>query len=364
MLTATIGNLFHFIPETNITEDYLYNHPGQYPVYSGQTEAQGILGYIDSFNQHLPCVTFTTYGVGAGKLFYRQGNYTIGRNCMGLRPKKIYTDTINLKWFSYSFQNTFYRLRIGDTEGQRSLNKLLLQRQVITIPDIQIQNKQLMQYVDLELALQRLNRLIVSLEKISNFSRQYPTDSIVAEGKFDDFFQFSGGNNGLTEEFIYSNLPQSPSDSIQILTGSTLERTSMGFISKYAKPNQKKLKIFKAPSIIVARKGYAGKMTYIPDGEFTTNDDVYVLAPRLEWKDSVNLEWLIYEYQGLLYSLVTSRSDNATFNKEYAERQSIRIPRIDIQNSMVTKLSQPKILISKSDNIRKKMLNLLEHTIV
>jgi hypothetical protein len=364
MLTDTIGNLFDFIPETNITEEYLYNHPGEYPVYSGQTEAQGILGYIDSFNQHLPCVTFTTYGVGAGKLFYRRGKYTIGRNCMGLRPKKIYTDKINLKWFSYSFQNTFYRLRIGDTDGQRSLNKLLLERQVITIPDIEIQNRQLLQYGHLELALQRVDRLLASLQKISNFSRQYPANSIVAEGKFDDFVQLIGGNSGLTEEFIYSNLPQSPSDSIQILTSSTLERTSMGFISRYAKPKGKKLKIFKAPSIIVARNGYAGNMTYISDGEFTTNDHAYVLAPKSEWKDSINLEWLIYEYQGLFYSLVTSRSDNATFNKEYAERQLIKIPKIDLQDSMVTKLSQPKTLVSKSNEIKSKILNLLEHTIV
>ena len=150
MLKDSIGNLFDFIPETNITEEYLYNHAGSYPVYSGQTEGQGILGYIDSFNQHLPCITFTTYGVGAGKIFYRQGKYTIGRNCMGLRPKKIHADNINLKWFSYSFQNTFYRLRIGDTEGQRSLNRLLLERQIITIPDIDIQYKQLLRYENLE----------------------------------------------------------------------------------------------------------------------------------------------------------------------------------------------------------------------
>lgn len=364
MLTETIGNLFDFIPETNITEEYLYIHPGEYPVYSGQTEAQGILGYIDTFNQHLPCVTFTTYGVGAGKLFYRQGKYTVGRNCMGLRPKQIYSDKINLEWFAYSFQNTFYRLRIGDTQGQRSLNRLLLERQVITVPDIQIQNKQLMQYGRLELALQRVGRLILRLQNISNFSRQYPTDSIVAEGKFDDFLQFTGGNSGLTEEFIYSNLPQSPSDSIKILTSSTLERTSMGFIARYAKPKRHKLKIFKAPAIIVARNGYAGRMSYISDGEFTTNDHAYVLAPKLDWKDSINLEWLIYQYQGLFYSLVTSRTDNATFNKEYAERQSIKIPKIDLQNSMVAKLSIPNAFLLKSNEIKKKILNLLEHTIV
>jgi type I restriction enzyme S subunit len=87
-LAGKISELFDFLPETNLVEEYLYNNFGDYPVYSGQTEGQGILGYIDSYNQQLPCITFATYGVGAGKIFYREGKYTIGRNCMGLRTKK------------------------------------------------------------------------------------------------------------------------------------------------------------------------------------------------------------------------------------------------------------------------------------
>jgi len=363
ILSDTIGNLFDFIPETNIVEEYLYNHSGEFPVYSGQTEAQGILGFIDSYNKETPCVTFTTYG-SAGKLFYREGKYTIGRNCMGLRPKKPHADKINLKWFSYSFQNLFYRLRRGDSEGQRSLNKLLLERQLITIPDIDIQIKQLKKYECLEAIQQRISQLLLALEQISNFSKQYPLDSIIAAGKFDTFVRFIGGNSGLTEEFIYSNLPESQFHSIQILTSSTIERTAMGFVSKNAKPKGEKLKIFQAPAIIVARNGYAGTMTYVPEGEFTTNDHAYVLIPRQDWKTAINLEWLIYEYQSLFYRLVTSRSDNATFNKEYAERQVIKIPNIDYQNSMVEKLNQVKALILKANEIQRKVENLLECTIV
>ena len=363
MLSDTIGNLFDFIPETNIVEEYLYNHSGEYPVYSGQTEDDGVLGFIDSYNQELPCVTFTTYG-SAGKLFYREDKYTIGRNCMGLRPKKLYSDEINLKWFSFAFQNLFYRLRIGDIKGQRSLNKLLLERQPITVPDYDTQVQQLKKYQRLESIRHHLHKSLLDLIKINNFAALYPPESIIARDKLDNIIEFIGGNSGLTEEFIYHNLAETESDSVQILTSSTLERTAMGFVSKNAKLNGKRLKIFQTPAILVARNGYAGTMTFISDGIFTTNDHAYVINPKQDWKDKINLEWFIYEYQELFFRIVTSKSDNATFNKEYAERQISQIPHIDYQNEMVNKLNLVKETTKKIQKLHGKVDSLLEYDII
>jgi len=44
------------------------------------------------------------------------------------------------------------------------------------------------------------------------------------------------------------------------------------------------------------------------------------------------------QYQGLFYSLITSRSDNATFAKEYAVKQTVFIPDIEIQNNIANQL--------------------------
>ena len=101
MLKKPIGEIFTFIPETNIVEEYFYNNKGEYPVYSGQTEGDGIVAYIYTYKQNGEYITFTTYGVNAGTVNYRNGKFTIGRNCMGLKPKKEYEDKINLEWFSY-----------------------------------------------------------------------------------------------------------------------------------------------------------------------------------------------------------------------------------------------------------------------
>jgi restriction endonuclease S subunit len=359
-----IDNIFDFLPETNLIEEDFYSHRGDYPVYSGQTDGQGIIGAIDSYNQEMPCITFTTYGVGAGKIFYREGKFTIGRNCMGLRPKKKYQNKLNLKWFAHSFQNLFYRLRIGDPQGQRSLNKLLLQRVLIEIPHSDIQDNQLGKYASLLNLKKKINVVQNELKSIIIFQKIYPSDSIIAKDKIELIVNIIGGNSGLTEEFIYHNLPDRDEDKIEILTGATLERTAMGFISKNAKPNNRNLKIFIAPAILVVRKGIAGKMTYIPKGRFTTNDDAYVLTSKREWKDKINLEWFTDNYQELFYKIVTSKSDNATFSKEYAERQIIQLPHINDQNRIVSKLTPLKTLINELQIIEKKIDDLLEYTII
>lgn len=79
-------------------------------------------------------------------------------------------------------------------------------------------------------------------------------------------------------------------------------------------------------------------MTYIAEGEFTTNDHAYVLTLKSKWKDKINLRWFVFQYQDLFYNLVTSKSDNATLNKEYAEKQRIIIHDKTIQDNIAEKL--------------------------
>jgi len=135
------------------------------------------------------------------------------------------------------------------------------------------------------------------------------TDILISE-----IIDFKGGNSGLTEEFIYNNQPSSEEEQIQIFSGATLKQNNMGFVSKNAFPSGKKLKMFKRPTVLVIRKGNAGKVIYLDKDEyFSTNDDVYTLKLKNGWKDKINLIWFSQQYQNLFYNLVTSKSDNATF---------------------------------------------------
>ena len=362
LIIENIGNLFDFLSETNLVEEIFYNHKGEYPVYSGQTEDSSPVSYIDSYNQTEPCVTFATYGVYAGKLFYREGKYTIGRNCMGLRPKEEFKEKINLQWFAYEFQNLFYRLRIGPADGQRSLNRLLLEKVAIIIPDKEsIQNKQFRSYQSSQSLLDEVNSI---LNDVSCFLR---SNMVVKGALFEEpiaeFFHIIGGNSGLTEDFVYYNLPNIGEDGIPILSGATVKSNFMGCVNRSAKPNDKKLKIFSGPAILVVRKGKAGQMIFIDKPEFTTNDDAYVLVLKEKWAGKINLRWFIYQYQELFYNLTTAKSSNATFNKEYTKKQKVAIPSIAFQNKIGQKLQNIDRKVEGLQVSKTHLENLIEYQI-
>jgi type I restriction enzyme S subunit len=53
----------------------------QFPVYSSQTSNNGVMGYIDTFDFEGEYVTWTTDGVNAGTVFYRNGRFNCTNVC-------------------------------------------------------------------------------------------------------------------------------------------------------------------------------------------------------------------------------------------------------------------------------------------
>lgn len=360
MIKDKLINIMDFISETNLTEEYFYSNKGKYPVYSGQTSNDGIVALIDSYKETEECVSFTSYG-SAGKLSYRKGKYSIGRNALGLKLKEEYKDKIILKWFAYKFQNVFYRRRIGDIAGQKSLNQILLKNLTIAIPSIEIQNQQLALY-------EKLNSLLYSISdlqsELDNFLNHKFTElDYISHDIIGNIFNIKGGNCGLTEHFIYQNQPTNENEKIPFFTGS-IDYSEIKYVSKDSKIGTSLLKIFKSPSIIVVRKGLAGRMKLITKDSYTINDDAYVFELKESWKDKINLRWFMYQYKELFSNLVTSKSDNATFNKEYAERQNIGIVKKEMQDQIAEKLIKIDKLKSDFDQLENEIQDLLEYEIV
>ena len=63
-----------------------------YPVYSSQTSNDGIMGYIDTFDFEGEYITWTTDGVNAGKVFYRNGKFNCTNVCGSI---KVYNQNTN-----------------------------------------------------------------------------------------------------------------------------------------------------------------------------------------------------------------------------------------------------------------------------
>ncbi|MBK6910972.1 MAG: restriction endonuclease subunit S [bacterium] len=96
--TIAVWLLFSIGRGRVISNEEIGEHPGEYPVYSSQTEDNGVLGYIDSYEFEGDYLTWTTDGANAGTVFKRSGKFCCTNVCGTLLPKR----EISLSFFQYA----------------------------------------------------------------------------------------------------------------------------------------------------------------------------------------------------------------------------------------------------------------------
>ena len=69
-----------------ISKPYINQNSGPYPVYSSQTQDEGVFGSIDTYDFEGEWVTWTTDGANAGRVFYRNGRFNCTNVCGTIKP--------------------------------------------------------------------------------------------------------------------------------------------------------------------------------------------------------------------------------------------------------------------------------------
>ena len=146
-------------------------------------------------------------------------------------------------------------------------------------------------------------------------------------------FDITGGNSGLTEEFLYSLLTHDEDKRYKLLTGS-VDVSTAPYIFRCQNPKNpdKKISVVEGEECIhVVRKGKAGHINYLPVGNYTMTDDAYVLTLRKDAPFQLSLEWLAETHTNLFKEFASS-SDNSTWNKGgFLSHASIDIPSYEEQ---------------------------------
>ena len=94
-----------------LTKDYCGKIEGKFPVYSGQTENNGIMSSINQFEFDFEddgCLFTTTVGAKAMTVSFLKSKFSLSQNCMIIvkRKKEIYS-----KFYFYHFQPIFHFFR-------------------------------------------------------------------------------------------------------------------------------------------------------------------------------------------------------------------------------------------------------------
>ena len=95
----TISNACNISRGRVISKTYIKNNIGDYPVYSSQTENNGELGKISTYEYDGEFITWTTDGANAGSVFYRNEKFNITNVC-GLLKVKIKNLNARFLYFS------------------------------------------------------------------------------------------------------------------------------------------------------------------------------------------------------------------------------------------------------------------------
>lgn len=110
-----------------IGQDLLVDN-GKYPVYSSQTENNGCLGFIETYDFNADMLTWTTDGANAGTVFRRSGKFNCTNVCGTLLPIR---KNLDLNYMVYALQESAKHNKRIDTNGAKIMNNEMA---VIQIP--------------------------------------------------------------------------------------------------------------------------------------------------------------------------------------------------------------------------------------
>jgi type I restriction enzyme S subunit len=90
-----------------LTQEYCATNEGPFPVFSGQTKDDGVMGSIDSYEfdaGDAGAILCTTVGAKAMSIRRITGRFSLSQNCMVISPK---TEEVTPVFFEYGFQPLF-----------------------------------------------------------------------------------------------------------------------------------------------------------------------------------------------------------------------------------------------------------------
>ena len=356
-MKVKIKDLFNIYQGHQITDEEIYNSVGEIPIFTSNNIIKGYGENSIISEEDLPCITYPTKGKIGN--FYIQDSLFDANNTAILTLKNEWKGKLNLFWF-LSHISSIVKKEMNSKNGVGYIGKDIMENIEIDVIPINEQNEIGELYWNIRETKNFLENKIEELEDI--ISLKWDLNSDGENIQISDLFDIYGGQSNLTEEFIYNNSPKSDDDSIKVFSGSTSHKI-LGYISSDSKLNNNQLKIFKGPCILIVRKGKAGHMFHIKEEKFVINDDAYVMYPKENMVNKINLVWFINFYQDLFIN-ISSKSDNGTFSKNHALNQIVNIYPIEIQNLFANNITNINKIIKKFKKYNSELDKLLDYQII
>ena len=118
-----------------MSKDFLRDNAGEYPVYSSQTENNGMLGKITTYMFDGEYLTWTTDGANAGTVFYRNGKFSVTNVCGVV---DVTDEEVSTKYLFYALNREAPQY-VNKGMGNPKLMSNVMARIRIPLPPLEVQ---------------------------------------------------------------------------------------------------------------------------------------------------------------------------------------------------------------------------------
>ena len=317
-----------------ISKKYLEEHRGEFPVYSSQTQNDGVIGRIDTYDFDGEYITWTTDGAYAGTVFYRLGKFSITNICGLIKPK----DELLIKYVFYWLQIEAKKY-VASGSGNPKLMSNVVAKIKIPIPSLEIQGKivnildKFINYIfELQLELQSRTKQytyyrdkLLSEEYLNNVTKEMEEDRKLSLVKLEEVVTIKNGKDW--KKLGQGNIP---------VYGSGGE---MGIlVDKYS---------YDKPTVLIPRKESIDNVFYLDkpfwnvDTIFHTKIDESKLIPK-------------YFYYFIEYYNLKKLSDNLTrpsLTQSTLKKLKLPLPSLSLQNKIVKVLDKFQVLLADTKGL-------------
>ena len=120
-----------------MSKDFLRDNAGEYPVYSSQTENNGMLGRITTYMFDGEYLTWTTDGANAGTVFYRNEKFSVTNVCGVV---DVTDDAVSTKYLFYALNREAPQY-VNKGMGNPKLMSNVMARIRIPLPPLAVQQE-------------------------------------------------------------------------------------------------------------------------------------------------------------------------------------------------------------------------------
>lgn len=149
--------------DSQLTKKYIREHKGIFPVYSSKTTDLGLIGSINSYKYNFKeCLTWTTDGIYAGKVFLRNGKFNMTTHCGLLIPLR---EDVYLPYISYILSEILPKKALGQKGQNKRVTIDIINNLEIKIPIKKDGKYDIKKQMDLALKFQTIEEAKNKIEK-------------------------------------------------------------------------------------------------------------------------------------------------------------------------------------------------------